>query len=304
MKPTKIGGFAGPFLCLGLLLFFGILQALGSQTNTNDTKFVVFSEPRPLTITQNPGPNSPFWERFFWEISQNGPRNSLERFGPLSKFIWAQRMEHEGYGRPSAESQGERMFEDTLSDSFLDAFTSGVDFDRFKRNDKPILTFGAKFIEGSLSTLEPHLNDTTQPNEVGLMREFVRTLFSKRTEYGINVLNANPYFFYARAFGQNKDELPVVIWKTRLRMMFLSSRFGVPRIDEDLYFPIDQQTQVSAGYRFYPTRFDGTDWKPVFTFKFTHEIRKHTDENVIYASFQSEEREPILVLVGFSIGSF
>lgn len=304
MKITKIGGFAGPFLCLGLLLFSGTWQVRGSETNTNDTRLTASSEQRPLAITQNPGPDSPFLERFFWEIGQNGPRNSLERFGPLSKFIWAQRMEHEGYGRPSAESQGERMFGDTLSDSFLDAFTSGVDFNRFKRSDKPILTFGAKFIEGSLSTVEPHLNDTAQPDEIGLMREFVRTLFNERTEYGINVLNANPYFFYARAFGRNRDELPIVIWKTRLRMMFLSSRFGVPRIDEDLYFPIDQRTQISAGYRFYPTRFDGTDWKPVFTLKFAHEIGKHIDENVIYASFQSEEREPVLIIVGFSIGSF
>ncbi|OHA16441.1 MAG: hypothetical protein A3C79_02355 [Candidatus Taylorbacteria bacterium RIFCSPHIGHO2_02_FULL_45_28] len=267
-------------------MLFEVMTVLGAGTNTNDT--VRLAAPiKALRYMDNPlEPQSSFWERFKSEIGRNGPRITIQKFGYPSTFKWARQSMHEGYGRRKIESEGEDLFGSIFSDSALDALTAGIDFHGLKEDRKTALAFGAKFVEGSLNTTEPHLGQSSvEPVEIGWFHEWIHGFVKKdRTRYGLKLLNSNPYGYLSVAFGRNRNHMPFLVSNTRARVMLSSSKIGTPRIDEELLFPVNPETQFSIGCRFYPTMMDESDSQPALTTRFTREIGYANSGNVLYAS--------------------
>ena len=286
------------------ILSFEIIPANGSQTNTNSNQIsTAMMREMQYELNRPPDKDTTFWRRFVWEIEQNGPQVTTRRFVYPSTFSWLRAMDHERYGRPRVESQGEAVINDIFTDSALDALSGELAIDRFRKRDRPVTRFGARFIEGTLSTLEPRLEPSgIEPEEVGSLQEWIDSFVIKdRMKYGVNLMNANPYAYFSIAFGKGDGRLPFAISNTRARVGFLSTHVGRPRIDEELVFPINKWTQLSAGMRIYPTDIDIEGLKPSYGIRLTCKLGHNTvDNNILYVSMSVDEHEK-LFLVGLSL---
>lgn len=286
----RFGGLICPICLAATLVTRG---AAGANTNTNDVVSISSSFRTIMhELNRPPGQNSTFLERVGWNIECNGPAVVTERFGYSAAFSWLQ-WQIQGVGQEKAVSQGIGAFGDIVSDSVIDSFLFVSKIDH--------RSVGGGFIHGTLDTVEPHLKfDTAEPNEVRTMQRSIDSFDDDWKNYGVNLINSNPYFHLSFAPLRNKSHVPIFILYTRARVMFLSDRIGAPRIDQEVLFPLQRQTQLSLGCRCYPTRFNEPDWQPSFTARLTHQLGRTTSGNVIYASVKSEEKERARILLGFS----
>lgn len=239
-----------------------------------------------------------------YEIPINGRQNSYRHFGPFADFKWAQAyFSKTERGPDRAEREGEDVFIETFADSIQDGFNGWFDFSRFKGINGN-LTFVAKITEGTMNTDEGRLSpNSLQPEDVASLNEWIGSfMLHDSSKYGFNLLNNNPYFYYSRSFWRKKSGLPTVISNTRIRT-FSKLRFDRPGIEEELVFPFGMGTRVSSGLKFYPTAFDEAGWKPSFTVKFTHQLRRGViNGNVLYGAIQINEKER-LYLIGVNLNS-
>lgn len=294
--------------CIAVLISGLLCTAPHAQAGNTNTSDDVLS---PFTVriidewvAAQPDPH---WHLFDWikyESGRNGQENLVRFFGPMTLFDNTKATlgtKHRG-GQDRAESKGEEWFANTIGDTFIDAFTSWYDFDRLKRPENSAVNFGVKFVQGTLNTDEGKLEpDSLAPDSVTINENWVESfIHSDQTKYGINPLNANPYWYFAHAFGRRHNGLPLFITDTRVRMMFLSSRVGSIRGDQGVTIPFDRYTLVTVGYRFYFTETMGNDTSPSLTVRMTHILdQSGGDVNLLYGSAQINEQEQ-QVLIGFS----
>lgn len=280
-------------------------HAEASGVNTNDDTL------SPITITMintwvadQPDPH---WNLFEWvkyESGRNGQENFVRFFGPLTIYNFARATlgtEHRG-GQERVESKGEEWFANTIGDTFISSFTSWYNFDDLKIPENPAVNFGVTFVRGTLNVDEGKLEpDSLEPDNVTINENWAESfLSSEKTKYGANILNANPYLYFAHSFGKRKNGLPLFITDTRLRLMFLSSRVGSLRFDQGVTVPMDPFTLVTVGYRFYPTETMGNETPSTLTVRLTHVLdREGFSENLFYCSTQISDKEQ-MVLIGFS----
>lgn len=280
------------------------LRAFASITDTNTDEV----SPAALLhlnewMAEQPDPRWHLCDWVKYQSDKNGRENFVRYFGPLTAFNWAQAAVgnvHRG-GQKRAESKGEDWFGNTIGDTIVDSFSSWFNFSRLKQ-DNPAVNFGVKFAEGTLDSREGRLQpDSLEPDDVSINESWADSFLNPdKTKYGANLLNENPYLFYARAFGERHGGLPLFITDTRIRLMFLSSRIGSVRIDQGVMIPFDLYTQMTIGYRFYPVETMGKDTSPALTIRLTHLIERNgKDENTFYCSTQLSDHDQ-LFLIGFS----
>lgn len=279
-------------------------HAFPSETSTNGASGPT-AEAKQIDAWMAGQPD-PRWRLYDWikyQSAKNGRENFVRYFGPLTAYNWAQAgigKTHRA-GQDRVESKGEDWFANTIGDTMVDSFASWFNFSRLKR-DNPAVNFGVKFAEGTLDSREGRLQpDSLEPDDVSINESWTDSFLNPdKTKYGANLLNENPYLFFARAFGKQRGGLPLFITDTRIRLMFLSSRIGSVRIDQGVTVPFNRHAQVTAGYQFYPVETMGKDSSPSLTIRLTYLIERNgPDENVFYCSTRLGEHEQLL-LVGFS----
>ncbi len=279
-------------------------HAFPSETNTN-TDTVSPATMKKIDAWMTEQPNSK-WTLYRW-IEYKTPENELEnfeqRFGVLTKILSTKAIlaKEPRAGQDWVQSRGERWFTDTSVDTLMDAFTAWFDFDRLKRSDNSTTVFFAKFAQGSLSPDEGKLHpDSVSPEGALSLYNWINSFVRHdRTRYGANLINDKPYLFYSWAAWENGNGQPFVISDTRVRLDPIEAAL---RVDENLLFPIDDNTQVLVGLRVYPTEFDHEGLRPSLVIKISHQLERGSkDQNVVYASLEINEREHLFFFVEVSL---
>ncbi len=290
MKSTPLHALP---VILAALMFFGT-RTVQSQTNTNITTFAVSIERIAASITKDPDDNSSLWELFSYAMPQNGQQVTYRTLGYSSHMsLVRDAFIRDVHGRPEIQSRGEDIFGDTILNSLRDSFMIWLKLDRFEPKE-PMSEMGIKLIQGSIGgTLEEARRDaiSLQPDDFESMKRWLDSFTSRnRVHYGIKIFEANPYAYFEVGLGEQKNDRPVLFWRTRFQSMPFSVGERGPRIKSEIAHRLGRHTQLSYGTAFYPLD-QGRDAQMSFGGGLTYEL---SSRSLTYLRSVSDKQESII----------